>query len=230
MSSIADRIDQIIKEKNVNKSKLAQIAGVTNQAVTFWSKRNQISIDAARKICDALNLSLDWLLTGNTTKYNDGVPLSEIENNTVDEWDNNTPLGLDEVAVPFYKSIELAAGHGTTNVEDYNGFKLRFGKTFLRRKGAQKENVICFPVYGDSMEPRIPNKATVAVDTAKKNIIDGDIYAICQDGLCRVKRLYRMPHNKVRINSYNTVDNPDEIDDLANIEIIGRVFYYSADI
>ncbi len=146
---------------------------------------------------------------------------------TVDGWDDDTPLPDDEVYIPYYKDIELAAGHGSENGDDHNGFKLRISKATLRRFGAQKENVVSFPVHGDSMIPVMNDKTSVMVDRGNKKIVDGGIYAICQDGLCRIKLLYRLPGNKLSIRSYNKDEFPDEEAEVDSVEIIGRVINWS---
>ncbi|WP_392562524.1 helix-turn-helix transcriptional regulator [Orbus sturtevantii] len=228
--TFADRLNKAMSLKGYTQGKLAQKVGMAQSSV--W-KLTSGEAKSSRRIIDiaaALNINPTWLSTGEGVMDADVVKLSELKYNQASEWDSNTPLHDDEVEVPYFKSIELAAGHGAVSGEDYNGHKLRFGKSFFRRKGAQKENVICFPVYGDSMEPKIPNGSTVAVDSGKKDVIDGDIYAICQGDLCRLKRLYRMPNNKIRINSFNSIDHPDEIDDISNIQIIGRVFHYAVEL
>lgn len=228
--TFAERLKKAMESSNVSIQELSDHLDVTYEMV----RRYTLGIATPRtkkleKMAYYLNISPSWLQFGRTSNQ-DGILLSELKAKLSDEWDQDTPLNKDEVEVPFYKSIELAAGQGSCNNEDYNGFKLRFSKSFFRRKGVQKENVICFPAHGNSMEPVIPNGATVAVDTIRKDIIDGDVYAMCQGGLCRLKRLYRAPGNKVRIVSYNAIDHPDEIDDLNNIEIIGRVFHYSVEL
>ncbi|KZP92348.1 repressor [Enterobacter hormaechei subsp. steigerwaltii] len=152
----------------------------------------------------------------------------ESEWGTVDAWDKNTPLPDDEVEVPFLKDIEFACGDGRVHSEDHNGFKLRFSKATLRRVGANSDGsgVLCFPASGDSMEPVIPDGATVAVDTGNKRIIDGELYAINQGDLKRIKQLYRKPGGKILIRSINR-DYDDEEADEADVEIIGFVFWYS---
>lgn len=216
------RIKEARLKKGFSQEELGKkMGGKSKAAVSKWENGENVPKDLDL-LSKALGVSIDWLRGKKETNEIDVT-----NSKSVDEWDDSTPLEDDEVAVPYVKSIELAAGHGSFNSDDNNGYKLRFGKTFFRRKGVQKENVICFPVHGDSMTPNIPNGATVAVDTARKDVIDGDVYAICQGDLCRLKRLYRLPNGKVRINSFNSTDNPDEIDDQANVEIIGRIFHCS---
>lgn len=127
------------------------------------------------------------------------------------------------------RDIELAAGDGSYNEEDYNGFKLRFSKATLRRIGARTDGsgVLCFPARGNSMEPNIPDGSTVAVNTDDKQIVDGKIYAINQDGWKRLKILYRVGPNRISIRSFNDVEHPAEEVDLDKIEVIGRLFWTS---
>lgn len=77
------------------------------------------------------------------------------------------------------------------------------------------------------MEPVIPDKAAVAIDISNKKIIDGKVYAIDQDGLKRLKMLYRRPGNKLIIRSYNRDEYEDEEADENEVQIVGRMFWYS---
>lgn len=131
--------------------------------------------------------------------------------------------------MPFLKDIELACGNGSFINVDYNGYKLRFSKSTLRRIGAPSDGstIVCFPAKGDSMEPVIPDKAAVAIDISNKKIIDGKVYAIDQDGLKRLKMLYRRPGNKLIIRSYNRDEYEDEEADENEVQIVGRMFWYS---
>ncbi|WP_392565700.1 helix-turn-helix transcriptional regulator [Utexia brackfieldae] len=221
---LGNRIQQARKRLKISQTDIGKKVGVSKAAVSKWEsgENDPKDIDLLAK---ALNVNINWLRTGRGAMDIEGAAVIDISSN-VEEWDL-TPLHDDEVEVPYYKSIELAASHGITMDNDYNGYKLRFGKSFFRRKDVQKEHVVCFPASGNSMEPVIPNGAVVAVNTARKDIIDGDIYAICQDGLCRIKRLYRLPGDQVRIVSYNAEEHPAEIAKIPEIEIIGRVFHCS---
>ncbi|EFA29286.1 prophage LambdaSo, transcriptional regulator, Cro/CI family [Haemophilus influenzae HK1212] len=112
-----------------------------------------------------------------------------------------------------------------------NGFehkiKLRFSKATLRKQGVQYENAVCVIADGNSMEPVIPDGTTVGIDLGNKTIRDGKIYAINHGGLLRIKLLYNMPNEQVKIRSYNTEEHPDEIAELQDISVLGKVFWYS---
>lgn len=156
---------------------------------------------------------------------------AEYELSPVETWSDDTPLGDDEVELPFYKEVEMSAGKGSeVRIEDH-GRKLRFGKRTLSRKNIIPECAACATVTGNSMEPVLPDGTTVGINTGITSIKDGQMYAIDHDGQLRVKVLYRRPGNGIRLHSYNDTEHPDEIyeaDYVAEkIRIIGQVFWYS---
>ncbi|EKN4720290.1 TPA: XRE family transcriptional regulator [Yersinia enterocolitica] len=232
--TLAQRLKVAMKESGLTQAALAEKAGVSQAAIQKITSGKSQSTTKLLEISRALQVRPEWLGEGilpmkestKTINQESNIP-SENDWGNIIPWDSQCPIHEDEVEVPFLRDIELAAGDGSFCDQDYNGFKLRFSKSTLRRVGAQKENVICFPAHGNSMEPILPNGTTVAVDCANKKIIDGKIYAINQDGLKRLKLLYRMPGNKLSIRSFNKAEHPDEDADGETVEIIGRVFWWS---
>lgn len=235
--NFSDRLELAMKESGYTQGSLAKAVGMAQSSVwklvSGGAKGSKRLVDIAK----VLGVRPEWLSDGSEPMREPGrkphhpdstiPPESEWEG--VDAWDSNTPLPDDEVEIPFLRDIELAAGDGSYSEDDYNGFKLRFSKATLRRVGASTsgEGVICFPARGNSMEPIIPDGTTVAVDTNNKKIIDGDLYAINHGGLKRIKQLYRMPNSMVSVRSFNKDDHQDQDVTLEDIEIIGRVFWYS---
>lgn len=150
----------------------------------------------------------------------------------IDIWDDETPLDNDEVEVPLLKEVELSAGNGILAIQHHTTSKLRFGKLTLRRQGIEPAAVICVSVSGSSMEPVLPSGSTVGVDQSKKDIKDGDIYALSHNDHLRVKMLYRLPSGGIRMRSFNREEYPDEEYsqdriEIEDIKILGRVFWYS---
>ena len=145
-------------------------------------------------------------------------------------WDSDTPLGEDEVEIPFYMEVELAAGDGILDSREFKGPKLRFTKSTLKRQGVNSDYAACVKVNGNSMEPILPHGSTVGVDTSATNVIDGKMYAVNHDGMLRIKVLYKLPGGGLRLRSYNTDEYPDErldADQVKQIKVIGKVFWYS---
>jgi phage repressor protein C with HTH and peptisase S24 domain len=150
----------------------------------------------------------------------------------MDAWDSDTPLDEDEVELPLFREVELAAGAGQTQVIENHGAKLRFAKSTLSRAGVVEENAACAFVRGNSMEPVMPDGTCVGVNTGDTAIRDGEIYAIDHDGMLRVKYLHRRPGGGIKIVSQNSSEHATEeysaqavIDN--NIRVIGRVFWWS---
>ncbi|OBS34002.1 LexA family transcriptional regulator [Pseudomonas syringae] len=188
----------------------------------------------ALQIAQVLGLSMKELAYPRTDSlHSEGPKRSEAELlGAIEVWDDETPLDSDEVEVPLLKEVELSAGHGSLAIQQYSSAKLRFGKLTLRRQGIEPAAVICVSVSGSSMEPVLPNGSTVGVDQSKKEIKDGDIYALSHNDHLRVKMLYKLPFGGIRMRSFNREEYPDEEYsqeriELEDIKILGRVFWYS---
>lgn len=210
------------------QSNLARLLNVSPQVVKNWETRG-VSASGLVNAAKVIGVSVAWVETGEgemaaiKQPESNALPLGKIE-----EWDNNTPLSDDDCEAPLYKEIKLSAGNGfADDIEDYNGYKLRFSRNTLRKHGINPADVVCVMADGDSMEPVFPSGATLGIDTGSKNIRDGQIYAINHGGLLRTKILHKLPENKVRIRSYNQSEYPDEEASLDDLSVIGRVFWWS---
>ena len=208
--------DKVVPEKD--RSYVSQL--ISGKTPSFGEK-------AARRLEMENNMPAFYLDTPQS-KETKNISSNIKELGSFDLWDRNTPLNSDEVAVPFYQDVRLSAGNGfADDIADYNNFKLRFSKATLRKQGVQFENAVCVIVDGNSMEPVIPDGTTVGIDLGNKTIRDGKIYAINHGGLLRIKLLYNMPNEQVKIRSYNSDEHPDEIAELQDISVLGKVFWYS---
>ncbi|WP_223160904.1 XRE family transcriptional regulator [Salinicola aestuarinus] len=236
---------KIAKSRGVTQASIAERAGVSAQAVGQWSRSGKISNQRLAVLAQVSGKTLDWFYAEQekealpdavrepSASY--GHPASENEltfTDAADPWDHSKPVGEDEVEIPLFREVSLSGGGGRTQVIENNGASLRFKRSTLRSAGVGKDSAACAFVDGESMEPILPDGATVGVDTADKQVKDGKMYAIDHDGLLRVKFLYRLPGGGLRIRSANPdkVEHPDE--DLGEdwpeaVRIIGKVFWYS---
>ncbi|MBJ9866314.1 XRE family transcriptional regulator [Citrobacter amalonaticus] len=226
--SISERVKLRRAELGLTQAELAIKANTSQQAIQQLEDGKTKRPRYLPELAAALGCDVPYLLGRSSALKHDEIP-PESEWGTVESWDSKTPLRDDEVEVPFLKDIEFACGDGSYNEEDYNGFKLRFSKSTLRKIGASTDGhgILCFPARGNSMEPNIPDGTTVAINTEDKKIVDGKIYAISEDGWKRVKMLHRTGPDTVSIRSYNSNEYPPEDKPLNSIEIIGRVFWWS---
>jgi phage repressor protein C with HTH and peptisase S24 domain len=218
---------------------LATRLGMKATSFNSRKKANSLPYEELLLLASSENINMNWLLTGNgdMEKSDSNEKSEKIESNAVfmggfEIWDGGTPITLDEVALPFFREVELSAGSGSwqVQVQENHGYKLRFAKSTLRKQGIQEQNAYCVTVKGTSMEPVLPDGSVVGIDTASTSIIDGKAYAIDQSGELRVKLLYRIAGGGIRLRSYNSEEYPDEIYDQGkekNIRILGKVFWHS---
>lgn len=233
---MSKRIAARRKELNLTQDQVAKYCGINRVSVSNWETigKNGTSPKGENllSLSKILQCSPEWLITGDSKYLDDKVNEKPVSYTlgSFDPWDSNTPLGDDEVELPFYKEVELSAGNGSIVEKEKKGFKLRFAKSTLRRYNIQPELAACVTVTGTSMEPVLPDQATVGIDTGNTKIKDGDMYALDHEGLLKVKRLYRLPGGGIRIRSFNQEEYPDEdygSDQVKDIKVLGRVFWYS---
>ena len=65
MTDFVNRIDEILREKNIKRVALCTDLELTQTAITDWARRNTIPAgDICLKIAEYLGVSVEWLLTG----------------------------------------------------------------------------------------------------------------------------------------------------------------------
>ncbi|OAM38200.1 helix-turn-helix transcriptional regulator [Eikenella sp. NML120348] len=234
MNTLKDRLEELMAEHGLTtQQQLADFAGVSKGLVGQWFNGSTgLGAKPLLAFGKKTRFSTQWLADGTGEKYQPASTGKPIESNAtafamVETWQDGTPLNNAECEVPFLKEVRLSAGSGAFEASDFNGYKLRFHKSTLHRKGINPKDVVCVSADGNSMEPVFPDGATLGVDTSQKHIKDGKIYAINHDGWLRTKILYRLPGNRIRIHSYNEDEHPNEEVDASDIQIIGRVFWWS---
>lgn len=239
MSTLSSRLIFAMQEKGMSQGALAKASGLAQPTIWRIVSGKAQGSSKITDIAKALDVTPNWLMHGTEPMRPNGIMTpgvrlqfevpDEGEIAKFDPWEEGAPVLEGDVEVPYLKDIEFACGDGGCSAEDYNNYHMRFSRSLLRRAGANTDGygVICFPVRGDSMEPLIPDGAIVAVNTSDKKIVDGKLYAISEDGWKRVKILYRTGPNDISIRSYNESEHPSEDKSLNQIEIIGRVFWYS---
>lgn len=226
---INERIHQTRRTLKMTQEALGKRVGVSKATISQWeagiTKPNGENLI---RLAEALGVTAEFILEGKESERRKTESNAQLVGG-FDPWGTDTPLSEDEVELPFYKEICLSAGAGCFVDIDYNGYKLRFARSTLRKAGVEAEYAACVSVTGNSMDPVLPDGAVAGINTAYTHIKDGKMYAIEQDGMLRVKLLYRIPGG-IRVRSYNRDEYADEdyVGSEANaIKVIGSVFWYS---
>ena len=200
---VADRINQKMTEYNLSQADLIRGTGAGRATVSGWvNGTNNPSAKHLNNLAKTLKTTTSWLLTGIADT---GQNLQSVE-----VWDDNTPLDDDEVEIPFFKDFSFACGSGSISEAIANETrKLRMSKATLRNLTIAKDSAVAATASGDSMSPTIKDGDTIHIDLGRKNIKDGKIFAVCIGGLFYCKRLYNLPFGGVRIVSDNSDEFPE---------------------
>ncbi len=143
-------------------------------------------------------------------------------------WELREEVDRESNAMIPMLSGELAAGDGS-DITEYVKCTMPFSKHTLRRKGVPPESAYMVEVSGNSMQPRMFDGDFVVVNISDKNVREGQIYAIRDGELLRVKVLIPQAGGGMIIRSLNSTDFPDEVLDGEQVEdridVIGKVFH-----
>ncbi|WP_432481638.1 LexA family transcriptional regulator [Moraxella sp. ZY200743] len=238
-SIIAKNLEFLMSKKGLNANGLQDKSGITQSTTSRILKG-----DTKNPRDSVLQQYADFFGVGVADlRYKDlsnemSLPIRENQINESDTqqmgfWDSETPLQDDEFEVSFYKDTEFLGGSGfEADVYDDGRRKIRYAYTAARRAGANPSKVICTTLVGDSMEELILNGSMIAIDTSKKDIREGKIYAFRHGNMLRVKYLIPRPDGGLVIRSHNErytdeVITGDELDN-EHIEIIGWVWNWSS--
>lgn len=225
MTKLAERLKLARERLEMSQAQLAEKIGLSQQSIAKIEKGETSQPRKIKEIAKALGVTQKWLQLGveENASLTDFV-VEESEEAFLDpEVFANIPI-LD---------IELSAGNGceTELVESVsNSYPLR--RLDLRRAGVSPSNARIVKIWGNSLFPVLNNGDLVAIDLSQtKPIRDGDLYAIRDGVLLRVKILISLPDGGIMLRSFNKEEYPDEILDFADrksrIHIIGRVFWSS---
>ncbi|WP_371369974.1 S24 family peptidase [Pseudomonas sp. QL9] len=252
MENSGKRLRDVLDDRSIPYTTFSSALGIDPQRLNNWFKRG-IPKEFLFQAADELNVNARWLYDGTPPApdeaevvYEDRLRKEDVlavmrhgEGNSpgiilepLHPWDDSTPLDEDEVELPLYKEVELAAGDGRTAVQEVPGRKLRFSYATLRAAGVDPSAAVCATLTGTSMSPLIIPGATIGIDRSSTNIIDSEIYALDHDGMLRVKFVYRLPGGGIRLRSYNSEEHPDEEytrEEIQqkSIKILGWVFWWS---
>lgn len=124
--------------------------------------------------------------------------------------------------------LKLSGGAGNLVFEFDGTRKIAFRTEYLKKRGIKIDQVLGFPVDGESMvDAGIPNGSMVAVNRSITEPKNKKYYAMWIDGEYLVKEIvkmsdgfYAISHNAAQKNKY-----PDRLIDSENSGIIGQVFY-----
>jgi phage repressor protein C with HTH and peptisase S24 domain len=198
----------------------------------YLSGRNDPKRTALEAIASAGGVSIEWLVTGRgeiesavaeserfVRRATDAVILRSIERG------GKTSLSESFVLVPRYDA-RASAGPGA--IADYAKVTemLAFRRDWLERTGLKEENIGCLDVVGYSMEPEIPNGATVLFDRSDREPRGKAVFVVRVDDALKVKYAQKLLAGvELRGAAGGNDADPELIprEEQHRFEVIGRV-------
>ena len=147
----------------------------------------------------------------------------------------NFEAGLNEfVNLPVKSEVNASMGYGVEVINENQTGTYAFSKKLLSDIGANPKYSDVIFGSGNSMEPTIYGGDALLVDKSRREINDGRIYCIRQDGQLKIKRLQKLSKTKLKIISDNkdyepitldfTKDTDEDFEVIGEIRWCGRVF------
>lgn len=225
MSTLAERLQETLKQQYLTAKELAEKAKISNGAMSLIlnGKSTDIKFSTALNIAKSLHCDPIWLMTG----------IKSGRVNTYDD-DDNVVEGM--VSIPEY-NVSFACGKDAAEAsfeEEHHSRPVWYHRSFFDNLGINPKHCRRFVVSGDSMAPLINDGDTVLIDcTPGQKLIDGEIYGFwqAQNGL-RVKRIYIPMGGGITIHSDNPRYEDEYYDDSesCNFRLIGRVLERSGSV
>lgn len=178
MSNNEEVVERLLNYFNLTMSAIEKRLGISNGTLGKYKKG---SISTPFSLITGLklnNLNPDYFLKGI------GTPTGEAE---VQEENQPVPLSEEKESgrIPYY-DIDVMA-----HISEGLDLKEEVPSAWMNIPGF-KDCVACFPVFGDSMEPKISNGDIIAVSeaVALDHILWGEIYLVITDAWRVVKTVH----------------------------------------
>lgn len=142
---------------------------------------------------------------------------------SIPRWQDPDPEMFDYIPMA---ETRLSAGGGcfvlSENMEDYYAFR----KNWLSRVASSPNRLVLMRINGNSMSPTLEDGDTVMIDTGRRDIKEGMIYALRVDHSVMIKRLSFRVGGKVLIISDNRHDYDPYEAPMKDLHILGQVIFF----
>lgn len=182
-------------------------------------------------IAKTAKVSIDWLATGKEVSrkntINDAARVYTLDV-------EGDPVDVDDfIFVPRYDA-KLGARRNVRPEDEATPVAFAFSRSWvLKRLRIDPVELAVVVVRGDSMAGVLEDQDYVLVDCNQKSVIADGIYAIQQDGHLIIKRIQRLPENKLLFSSANKVYQSFTVDlsRMPNgLKVVGRIVWFSRQI
>lgn len=209
---VISRLEQILKEQDVNKSKLAKLTGVTPQAVNNWFNRGNISKESASIIANEYGYHLSWIIgISDDPKPSYQLEADDYHKHRIDYLDVRAAAGMVEFSNSDYPEIISSLWLSDDGMLELIGKK-------------HSDGIYLINVPTDSMEPTIKKGDIVFIDTKINHYTGDGVYAFVVNGSLYIKRLQKLISGDYKMISDNKIYEPEIMnsDVYATAQFVGK--------
>lgn len=226
-TTLAERLNEAMKESGVTPGDLASACGIRVQAVYQWQsgKTKKLEGDNLLIASKRLHVRPEWLSNGTGHKHPSGDQTVAIPAGA-SIGVHDSPADLDKEAYVWIDryDLRLSAGNGNADWVINEKDPISFRRSWFSQRRLSPDMCKALYVRGRSMEPKLDDWDTVLINTADTHdLVDGEIYAVAYNGALYIKTLERTG-NGIRLKSENPAFDSIEIqgDDMQKLTILGR--------
>ncbi|MCG9026732.1 helix-turn-helix domain-containing protein [Laribacter hongkongensis] len=228
--ALSDRLKLALAQSGKTRAELTKHIGIKAPSMTAWldGTTKNIKSENLLKAAAFLGVSAEWLVSGKgEMKQEDwGAPI-ETPFRPVVVIDADDQADDRAIIVPRY-TLKASAGTGLPVLEiDTEGQPNYCRSGWAKKNGYKPGDLFSLAVKGTSMEPTIPDGASIIVHR-QQEIVNGKPHVICRGNECFVKRLYKQFDGSILVRSDNQELYKDyTINDMHNddppLHIVGLV-------
>lgn len=173
MGKIGDRLEELRKEKGLNKAEMARLGATSKQRYGRISL-GQIDEPGPSSLAlwaKAFNVRMEWIATGKAPKYLPFPADTIAANDDLKDWD---PV------LAYAQAVGLGDGPEAQEYAKVN--KLLFRHDSLAKKRLHAQNLRVMFGAGDSMEPTIRNDDAIMFDVTETTLKNKGIYVVLIPG------------------------------------------------
>jgi phage repressor protein C with HTH and peptisase S24 domain len=179
---------------NGSQAQFVEMTGINQGELSGLLRTKSFGEKKARSLEVSAGMPVGWLdqvaPEEVSRKAGDLGPAVETPMRPVVVVETQDDIQHDVFEVPRY-TLKASAGHGAPMLEvDTKGTPNYCRGGWAKQNGYRREDLFSIVAVGDSMEPTIPDGASLIVHR-QQHIVNGKVHVICKGNECYVKRLFK---------------------------------------
>lgn len=219
MSDIGQRIKQARAAMGLSQAELARRCGWgegQTRVSGYENGHREPSFDVLHTLGRVLKCNPAWLAFGRSSDPDSNreiqpAGVTETKRPLYQYGDNETPQMIDRRVEIFH-------------ITDATINSLYLEPGVLAKAGVDESAVRWDEILDNSMDPVMPEGTEIFAVTNEVVLKSGRPYLVDHGGLRRVRLLYQLPQDQLRLSSHNRIEWPDEVVAAKDVVVLGRVF------